>query len=206
MKNNIQDKKITDSDQGTQLSNIESQAFKSDILEFKLTLKNNTELSIPVSKDGYVNCTKLCKAGGKRIDNWKANKQSKELLEAYSKLPHIRNTEKVIPGIPGITFSRVIKGNTSLKNQGIYYPMDIAIQIAQWIDPYFAIQVSRWTRELLLFGSVTLGQEKSSQELENKFQPYNVNLPNLKRKNYRLCIDIILGFLNTSTISLRNNT
>ena len=48
--------------------------------------------------------------------------------------------------------------------------MDIAIQIAQWIDPYFALQVSRWTRELLLFGSVTLGQEKSNKERENKFQ------------------------------------
>ena len=143
----------------------------SDIVEFKLTLKNNTELSIPVSKDGYVNVTKLCQAGGKRIDNWIRLKQSKELLEAYSNLPHIPDTEKAIPHIRGIEISRVIKGgNVSLQNSGTYYPMDIAIQIAQWVDPYFAIQVSRWTRELLLFGSVTLGQEKSSQELENKFQ------------------------------------
>ena len=144
----------------------------SDIVEFKLTLKNNTELSIPVSKDGYVNCTKLCQAGGKRIDNWNRLKQSKELLEAYSKLPHIPGSlEKAVPHIRGTAFCRVIDGgNTSLNNQGTYYPMDIAIQIAQWIDPYFALQVSRWTRELLLFGSVTLGQEKSTQELENKFQ------------------------------------
>ena len=143
----------------------------SDILEFKLTLKNNTELSIPVSKDGYVNCTKLCQAGGKRIDKWTANKQSKELLEAYSKLHGIRGTEKAVPRIRGTAFCRVIDGgNVSLNNQGTYYPMDIAIQIAQWVDPVFAIQVSRWTRELLLFGSVTLGQEKSTQELENKFQ------------------------------------
>ena len=65
MKNNIQNKKITDPSQGNQLSNIKQQDFKSDLVEFKLTLKNNTELSIPVSKDGYVNVTKLCKAGGK---------------------------------------------------------------------------------------------------------------------------------------------
>jgi hypothetical protein len=55
------------------------------------------------------------------------------------------------------------------KNGGSYYPMDIAIQIAQWIDPYFALQVSRWTRELLLFGKVELSQEKSNKELEEKF-------------------------------------
>ncbi len=61
-------------------------------------------------------------------------------------------------------------GNVSLNNQGTYYPIDIAIQIAQWADPYFAIQVSRWIRELLVYGKVELGQEKSNKELENKFQ------------------------------------
>jgi hypothetical protein len=159
-----------------QLPNNRLEVFKSNfeqsshIIEFKLTLKNNTEFSIPVSKDGYVNCTKLCKAGGKRIDNWNANKQSKELLYAYSKLPHNLGTEKAVPEIPGTAFCRVIDGgNASLNNQGTYYPMDIAIQIAQWVDPYFALQVSRWTRELLLFGKVELGQEKSKKELEEKF-------------------------------------
>ena len=33
MKNNIQNKKTTDSDQGTQLSNIESQTFKSNLIK-----------------------------------------------------------------------------------------------------------------------------------------------------------------------------
>ena len=154
------------------------QTQSSDIVEFKLTLKNNTELSIPVSKDGYVNCTKLCQAGNKRIDKWIANKQSKELLEAYSKLPRIR----------GSLILRAVEG----KNGGSYYPMDIAIQIAQWIDPYFALQVSNWTRELLLFGSVTLGKEKSNEELENKFQEQINNLhlqlthSNLQLKNEQI--------------------
>jgi len=67
-------------------------------------------------------------------------------------------------------------GNVSLNNQGTYYPMDIAIQIAQWVDPYFALQVSRWTRELLLFGKVELGNEKSSEELDNKFQERIIEL------------------------------
>ena len=66
----------------------------------------------------------------------------------------------------GSLISRSIEG----KNGGTYYPIDIAIQIGQWISPSFALQVSRWTRELLLFGKVELGQEKSNKELENKFQ------------------------------------
>ena len=52
------------------------------------------------------------------------------------------------------------------KYGGTFYHPDLAIQLAQWLSPSFAIQVSRWTRELLLTGSVTLGKEKSNQELE----------------------------------------
>jgi hypothetical protein len=138
------------------LTVFKSNNIKEDIIELKLVLQNNTEINIPVSKDGYVNCTKLCQAGNKRIDNWNRLKQSKELIDAYSKLPHYR----------GSLILRSIEG----KNGGTYYPIDIAIQIGQWISPSFALQVSRWTRELLLFGKVELGQEKSNKELENKFQ------------------------------------
>jgi 4-amino-4-deoxy-L-arabinose transferase-like glycosyltransferase len=56
------------------------------------------------------------------------------------------------------------------KNGGSYYTIDIAIQIAQWINPYFALQVSGWTRELLLFGKVELGNEKTPLQLESKLQ------------------------------------
>lgn len=132
-----------------------------DIIELKLILKNDKILYIPVSKDGYVNCTKLCKAGNKRIDNWNRLKQSNDLLNVYSKLPHNR----------GSLISRSIEG----RNGGTYFPIDIAIQIAQWIDPYFALQVSRWTREILLFGKVELGKEKSNEELENKFHSIITN-------------------------------
>ena len=69
-------------------------------------------MSIPVSKDGYVNCTKLCKAGGKRIDNWNRLKQSEELLQVYSKLPHNQGTEKAVPHIRGTSHSRYRKSGT----------------------------------------------------------------------------------------------
>ena len=37
------------------------------------------------------------------------------------------------------------------------------------VPPVFAVQVSKWTQELLLFGKVELGKEKSNKELEEKF-------------------------------------
>jgi hypothetical protein len=51
-----------------------------DILEYKLKLEDGTEYCIPVREDGFVNATKLCKAGGKRLDNWMRLKETKELL------------------------------------------------------------------------------------------------------------------------------
>ena len=68
-------------------------------------------------------------------------------------------------------FLQVVKGgNIHNKIQGTFAHPDLAIQIAQWCSPLFAIQVSRWTRELLITGSVTLGQEKSVEELEKKYK------------------------------------
>jgi DNA repair exonuclease SbcCD ATPase subunit len=42
--------------------------------------------------------------------------------------------------------------------------------MAQWVDPYFSVQVNECFEELLLFGKVELGKEKTNEELENKFQ------------------------------------
>ena len=148
----------------------------SEIIELKLTLKNNTILNIPVSRDGYVNCTKLCQAGNKRIDNWIANKQSKELLDAYSKLP----------GILGTGIKRVIDGgNVSLKNQGTYYPIDIAIQIAQWCNPYFALQVSRWTRELTIYN---IQLKENLKILESKSLYISNNILDSQKNNTEIIL------------------
>jgi len=42
---------------------------------------------------------------------------------------------------------------------------DLALQLAQWISPIFALQVSRWIRELVITGKVLLGNEKNNEEL-----------------------------------------
>jgi hypothetical protein len=131
----------------------------SDIVEFKLTLKNNTELSIPVSKDGYVNVTKLCKAGGKEYFKWKENKNSEAIIQALEGSLRIRR-------------DLIIRDIKTGKNEsrGTFVHRRLALIIAQWISADFAVQVAAWIEELLLFGSVTLCQEKSNKELENKFQ------------------------------------
>lgn len=50
----------------------------------------------------------------------------------------------------------------------------VAINAAQWISPEFDYYVSKWILELGLTGQVKLGQEKSTQELDNIWkQRYN---------------------------------
>ena len=128
-----------------------------------LKLSNGSSIIIPIREDGYVNVTLLCKAGGKNINEWKKNKSSLDLLNAYFSLG-------------GIPPSQLLKSIRVSKSQYKFAHPDIAIQIAQWADPYFAIQVSRWTRELLVYGKVELGNEKSSEELDNKFQERIIEL------------------------------
>ena len=122
-----------------------------------LNLPDRSSISIPMREDGYINVTMLCKASGKDINEWKKNKSSIDLLNACFSLG-------------GIPPSELLKSIRVGKTQYKFAHPDIAIQIAQWISPSFALQVSRWTRELLLFGKVELGNEKSDKELEYKLE------------------------------------
>jgi hypothetical protein len=138
------------------------------IKNFKLTLEDNSSINIPVRGDGYVNVTELCKASNRRIDKWKETKESKALLQAFKVIPHNR----------GITSLVSVKGNSLKINQGTFAHPDIAIQIAQWCSPKFALQVSRWIRELLINCKVgfnyknTLDEISDQKRLSLDIQPY----------------------------------
>jgi hypothetical protein len=105
-----------------------------------------------------INATMLCKAHGKKLlSDYNRNKQTKEYLEELSINMRIPILE---------LFVTTVGGNHS----GTWVHRKIAIHLAQWLSPSFAVQVSNWLDELLTTGSVQLGNEKSSEELENKFK------------------------------------
>ena len=144
-------------------SNNSTYNFKSDLVKISdglftcpLTLRDGNIMNIQMREDGYINVTLIAKACGKRIDNWIRRKETKQLINYISKLP--QNEE--------VNIIDIKEG----KYGGTYYHPDFAIPFAQWCSPTLAIQVSRWTRELLLFGKVELGQEKTNKELETRFQ------------------------------------
>ena len=120
----------------------------------KYELEINGILVLARKEDGYINVTKLCEANGKRIDNWKRNKEAKDILETFKTLPQYRGIDPLIT---------IVGGNSKI--QGTYAHPDIAVQIAQWASPTFALVVSKWVREIALTGTVTVGKEKSNEEL-----------------------------------------
>ena len=121
-----------------------------------LKLPDGSSITIPMREDGYINATMLCKAGGKRLDNY--IRSSKEFIEG------LKNSFPQFEGMELITSK--IGGN----HTGTWVHRKIGYHLAQWLSPSFAIQVSNWLDELFITGKVELGQEKSNKELENKFQ------------------------------------
>ena len=98
-------------------------------------------------EDGYIDATRLCKAGGKQFKHWNCLESTKELVNAL--------ILKV-----GITTVKLIDSKKG-KYGGSWVHPDLAIQLAQWISPMFSLQVSSWVRELAMSGSVVLRYEKN---------------------------------------------
>ena len=97
--------------------------------------------------DGYWNATAMGQAFGKRFSNYYQNAENKALVEALS----------FDTGIPVSKIVDVRHGGSRYE-QGTWVHPDIAVNLAQWCDPTFGIKVSRWVRELLTTGQVTLAR------------------------------------------------
>lgn len=86
--------------------------------------------------DGYINATAMCKAAGKAWADYERINSTKAFLAALSADMGIPITDLVQSsrgGIPGL--------------QGTWVHPQVAINLAQWASPRFAVMVSRWVVE-----------------------------------------------------------
>lgn len=67
--------------------------------------------------------------------------------------------------IPISALMDITKGGNDKKAQGSWIHPDLAVQLAQWISPVFAIKVSRYIRELAITGSVNLEQNRTDVQV-----------------------------------------
>lgn len=127
--------------------------------------------------DGFINATSLCKAGGKEFKHWNALESTKELIKALESeiadenlkagITTFRNNELKMAAENLNTDNPVFKSIDVTKGRygGSWIHPDLAVQLAQWLSPTFALKVSKWVREISLTGTVSVGNEKSHEQL-----------------------------------------
>ena len=132
---------------------VESNEFS--INEYKLVLKNGNDFMIPIRKDGMINATELCKAGGKKFNHYHNLKQTQEFIKELEKSENIPESKLIIVKHGGISELRYAD-SLNPKIQGTWIHRKVAYNLAQWISPYFSVQVSKILDELFTKGEVKL--------------------------------------------------
>jgi hypothetical protein len=107
------------------------------------------------SSDGYLCATDMCQSVGKRLNNYLRTKTTTEFLTELSDF-----VAKNPVALFGVTeqnqqLIQIVQGGTPEK-QGTWIHPYVAMNLAQWCSPMFAVMVSNWTFELLTKGSVSL--------------------------------------------------
>ena len=131
-----------------------------DIFNCELTLSNEEKFIIPMREDGYLHATALCKASGKKFNDYQRLRETKDFINKLS----------LKAGIPDSQLIEVYKGKSSKYSQGTWIHPDLGIHLAQWCNSSFSLQVSQWIRELLITGKVEQGNEKSVNEIKEEYE------------------------------------
>ncbi|HIE01154.1 MAG TPA: KilA-N domain-containing protein, partial [Thiotrichaceae bacterium] len=97
------------------------------------------------SSDGYLNATDMCQSTGKRLNDYRRLKTTKEFFNVLSGYA----------GIPADLIIQITKTGPNDK-RGTWIEPHAAINLAQWCSPEFAAMVTKWIFELLTKGSVSL--------------------------------------------------
>ncbi|EDN70388.1 KilA-like protein [Beggiatoa sp. PS] len=113
------------------------------------------------ASDGYFDATAMCRAAGKRIDNYWRLDGTQEFLSALSDntgFP-IKSSGSAFPQ-KSVTeqnqvLIQIIQGGNP-ENQGTWIHPQVSVNLAQWCSPQFAVQVSEWVFELMTTGKTEL--------------------------------------------------
>jgi hypothetical protein len=131
--------------------------------------------------NGFVNGTAMCAAHGKDVSDWLKTDDTWELVNAladdigiFSKSPKSGNSDytRVSATFPDLV---MVKRGSPDNGGGTWLHPDLAMQLAQWCNKRFAIQVSRWIREWLTIGQVPIDSD-AEQEYVRWQQRYDIRI------------------------------
>ena len=106
------------------------------------------DISVQFRSDGYVNATKMCKDSGKEWKHYKEIQTTRKFLDELSRSVDLSTDDLISTNIKGANETR-----------GTFVHPDIAINLAQWISPAFAVSVSQLVRRYAT-GKVTTHESK----------------------------------------------
>lgn len=108
------------------------------------------------STDGFINGTAMCVAHNKKIDSWFRTEDTLELFEALAINLSIKYSDLSILDVSRVSATKyaeifpdflIAKQGSPKNGGGVWLHPDLAVQLAQWCNKPFALQVSRWVRE-----------------------------------------------------------
>ena len=128
--------------------------------------------------DGYVNATELCKACNKLLGHYLENNSTKEFLQELS-------SDIGIPISEDGGLVQSIKGGIP-RLQGTWVHPDVAVNLAVWASPKFAVAVSRWVREWLT------GNVAGRHTLPYHIQRYLINRSEIPPTHFSIFNEIMI--------------
>ncbi len=128
--------------------------------------------------DGYINATALCKAAGKRLNDYTRLGTTQDFLSALSS----------DTGIPVSALVQLVKGGIP-QYQGTWVHPQVAIHLAQWASPQFAVQVSRWVFEWMQ------GNIPQSNKLPYHLQRYIINRMEIPSTHFSVFNEIVYNLI-----------
>ncbi len=131
--------------------------------------------------NGFINGTAMCTAHSKDISDWLKTEDTWDLVIALADdiglFPKSRksgnsNYTRVSGAFPDLV--RAKRGSPE-NGGGTWLHPDLAMQLAQWCNKRFAIQVSRWIREWLTAGQIPIDSD-AEQEYVRWQQRYDIRI------------------------------
>lgn len=117
-----------------------------------------------MTKNSYINATKMCQDGNKQFKHWLDNQGSKDLISEFESSAGIPADEKWIITITGGHNSEI---------RGTYVHRKLITHIASWISPAIAVKVSDIVEEYLM---------KEQKKIINKQAIENMSLKEMVQK------------------------
>ena len=124
--------------------------------------------------DGFINGTAMCAAHGKDISDWLKTDDTWELVVALADSLNLDALPIKDRKSGNSVFTRVsasyptlivVKRGAPEAGGGTWLHYDLAIQLAQWCNKSFALQVSKWVREWITSANSPTGLEMDKDRI-----------------------------------------